>query len=192
MSAHVAALLSLSVSARAKGTGTGAAMRKRPPKKRINKLFTGGGKHARLGSAVIKMSEVVHSSRALLLSCNCLSCCCARARNLSWSFLCVFFSYVHLTLEYLFLFLTHSTHSLMQSALVQEKEVGAEDDFLASVLAETGEGDDDDGGLNTDALRSRKKKRKGGLMAAVLHGTMDEARQAYVVPSHCSLQLVGF
>ena len=64
--------------------------------------------------------------------------------------------------------------------------MGAEDDFLASVLAETGEGDDDDGGLNTDVLRSRKKKRKGGLMAAVLHGTMDEARQAYVVSSLCS------
>jgi hydroxypyruvate isomerase len=64
--------------------------------------------------------------------------------------------------------------------------VGAEDDFLASVLAETGEGDEDDGDVSTDVLRSRKKKRKGGLMAAVLHGTMDEARQACVASAPCA------
>jgi hypothetical protein len=62
----------------------------------------------------------------------------------------------------------------------EESAVGADDDFLASVLAEAGEDENEEAEVEVEALRSRKKKRKGGLISAVLHGTMDEARQAYI------------
>lgn len=68
-----------------------------------------------------------------------------------------------------------------------EATVGDEDDFLAEVLAETGDAEDlaiEEGEettiSNKDAMKARKRKKKGGLQQLALFGSTNDTRSAYL------------
>ena len=107
---------------RAAGGGGAAKPRRKIIKRRVNSLFTGGGKGSRLGASVVKMDGK------------------------------------------------------------EAAELG-EDSFLADIMAED-DGQEDavaaEQKANKDALRARKRKKKGGLAHLALFGSTAEARDAFL------------